>query len=329
MLKVGMLSGWHVHARGYAEQILATNKAQITCVWDEQSERGEKWAADLGVDFEPDLGKFLARSDVEAVVCDAPTTIHRDVLVAAAEAGKHIFTEKALAPTVAECEEIAAAVRKSGVTFVISMPQRMDGTIQYLKKLIDRGAFGKVSLVRVRNGHNGVSGNWLPEYWYDNTKTGGGSMMDLGCHPMYCLAYLCGKPKRVSAIFNQLFDSGMDENAICTAEFENGIIGVAETSFVTYSTPGDVEVYGTEGTFLSHGGDIKVTGKFLEDFAGGYIHPGNALKGRPSPLVQFVDACIEGTGSPEGLGIEDAIDLTRLLENAYKANNGNTIVTIK
>jgi 1,5-anhydro-D-fructose reductase (1,5-anhydro-D-mannitol-forming) len=54
----------------------------------------------------------------------------------------------------------------------------------------------------------------------------------------------------------------------------------------------------------------------------------NMPQSRPAPIVQFVDACVNGTGAPEGLGIDDAIALTELLEFSYKANNNNKIVEL-
>ena len=51
MLKVGMLSKWHVHAEGYARNVLDTGKAEITAVWDDDVERGSKWADDLGAKY--------------------------------------------------------------------------------------------------------------------------------------------------------------------------------------------------------------------------------------------------------------------------------------
>ena len=98
MLKVAMLSRWHVHADEYARTVINTGKAEITCVWDDDAARGAKFAQDLNCDFEPDLDKLLARDDVDAVVCTTATTLHHDVLIKVARAGKHIFTEKALAP---------------------------------------------------------------------------------------------------------------------------------------------------------------------------------------------------------------------------------------
>ena len=84
MLKVAMLSKWHVHAAGYANMLKDTGKVEITAVWDDDIARGEAWAKELGADFEPDLDKLLARDDVEAVACDAPTTAHHDILIKAA-----------------------------------------------------------------------------------------------------------------------------------------------------------------------------------------------------------------------------------------------------
>lgn len=114
MLKVALLSGWHVHTGGYAKFIQEQPDAKLTVIWDDDEARGKEWAERLGIDYESDLSKMLAREDVDAVLCDAPTNDHCALLVQCAKAKKHIFTEKALAPTVQECEEIATAVRDAG-----------------------------------------------------------------------------------------------------------------------------------------------------------------------------------------------------------------------
>ena len=120
MLKAAMLSKWHVHAEGYAHELQNSGKVEIKAVWDEDAARGAEWAGRIGADFEADLDTLLAREDIEAVFCCTPTTMHTEVLIKAAKAGKHIFTEKALAPTVAECMQIKEAVDAAGVTFAIS-----------------------------------------------------------------------------------------------------------------------------------------------------------------------------------------------------------------
>ena len=167
MLNIAMLSRWHVHADGYANDFRRTGKVNISAVWDEDPVEGAKWAEKLGVEFVADLDELLARKDIDAVCCCTPTTMHKDVLIKAANAGKHIFSEKAMATTVEDCLAIEEAVKKNNVTFMLSLPHKSRPDVQFIKKAIDNGDFGDVTLVRVRNAHNGMSAGWLPEYWYD------------------------------------------------------------------------------------------------------------------------------------------------------------------
>lgn len=329
MLRVAMLSKWHVHAAGYARNFVETGKAEIVAVWDEKPERGEPWAEELGCDFVADLDEILAREDVDAVCCCAPTTMHTDVMIRAAKAGKHIFTEKTLACTVAECKEIAKAIEESGVVFTISYPHKMWPVVKFAKEHIENGDFGRVTNVRIRNAHNGVSGKWLPEYWFVKEDCAGGAMMDLGCHPMYLLAYLCGKPKKITGIANSVFGTPVDENAISVIEFENGIIGVSETSFLAFSSPYTIEIHGTDGILLWQGGEIKYKTTETAKLNKGFISPDKLPEEGEKPLVQFVDACINGTGTPEGLGLKEAIELAVLLENSYISYETSKTVEIK
>ncbi len=326
MLKIAMLSKWHVHAEGYAREFIATGKAEITAVWDENPERGAEWAGSLGCDFEADLDALLARDDIDAVCCCTPTTMHTDVLIRCAKAGKHIFTEKTLACTVAECYEIEKAIKENNVTFTISFPHKGWQAVKFAKEHIENGDFGKVTNVRIRNAHNGVSGKWLPEYWFIKDDCAGGAMMDLGCHPMYLLAYLCGKPKKITGIANSVLGTPVDENAISVIEFESGAIGVSETSFLAFSSPYTIEVHGTEGIMLWRDGELKYKTVETAKLNNGFIVPDKLPEADESPIKRFVDACINGTGSPEGLGTEEAIELAVLLENSYISyENGKTV----
>ncbi len=327
MLKVAMLSKWHVHAEGYGRDLLATGKAQITCVWDENPERGTEWAQRLGVDFVADIDELLSRDDVDAVCCCTPTTMHTEVLVKSAKAGKHIFTEKTLACTVKECEEIAQAINENGVKFVISMPHKAWPVIKFAKEHIENGDFGIVTNVRIRNAHDGVSGKWLPEYWFVKEDCAGGAMMDLGCHPMYLLSYLCGMPKKITGIANSVMGTPVDENAVSVIEFENGAIGVSETSFLAYSSPYTVEVHGTDGILLWNNKEgAKYKTKETAKLVNGFISVERLPESSENPINAFVNACIDGKEIPEEYGAKSAIDLARLLEATYIAyETGKTI----
>ncbi len=327
MLRVAMLSKWHVHAAGYARNIIASEKAEIAAIWDENAQRGKEWANELNVDFEPDIDVLLKRKDFDAVICCTPTTMHEEVLVKAANAGKHIFTEKALATTIKGCRLIADAVKDNGVIFTISYPQLFNKATKFIKSNIESGKLGTITTVRIRNAHSGVSGGWLPEYWFEEKDAGGGAMMDLGCHPMYQLAALCGKPKRISGLFNSPLGSKVDENAVAIIEFDNGIIGISETGFDSFASPYRLEVYGTEGTIIQDGNQLKIKTKDTVSLSDEFIVP-KAESDDIAPIYKFIDACINGTGSPEGLDAETAIALTELLENSYISDKTNKTITL-
>ncbi|GHU08805.1 hypothetical protein FACS1894151_05360 [Spirochaetia bacterium] len=322
MLKVAMLSKWHVHAADYASQLVKSGKAEIAAVWDEDAGRGKTWAGELGAEFVSDLAALLERKDIQAVVSTTPTTMHRSVLTAAAQAGKHIFTEKVLAVTTEDAQAIADAVKKAGVVFTISYPLRRDRQFCYVKSLVDQGFFGKIGMVRMRRSHSGVSESWLPEHWFNTAASGGGAMMDLGAHPMYILPWICGKPKKVTGTFTNLYGTSSDENAAVTIEFENGIIGIGETSFVSYNTPDVLEIYGSDATLLLWGNEIKVTAKKFAALQRGYFNPDRALSA-PQPkstIESFIDAALGLEAPPEDLDAESGVTVSRLMELAYKSN---------
>src|SRR5690242_19671679 len=106
MVRVAMLSMAHVHAMGYAQQIQKNPDAQITCVWDDDPARGRAAARKLEVPFEDNHHAVLSDASIPGVVVNAETSKHQDVILAAVEAGKHVFTEKALTVRTADAEPI-------------------------------------------------------------------------------------------------------------------------------------------------------------------------------------------------------------------------------
>ncbi|MCW3053961.1 MAG: putative dehydrogenase, partial [Chthonomonadales bacterium] len=160
-LGVALLSFAHVHAGGYADQVRAHEECRIVLVWDDDAERGATQAEKYGVPFIPDLDDALAHADVEAVVCNAPTSMHRDILVKAANLGKHIFTEKSLTITTDDATEVLQAVEASGIKFMISLPSRMRPEILFAKKVLEEGLLGEITTMRTRIAHMAALDRWF------------------------------------------------------------------------------------------------------------------------------------------------------------------------
>ncbi|MCL2472829.1 MAG: Gfo/Idh/MocA family oxidoreductase [Treponema sp.] len=323
MLNVGVISTWHVHAKGYVHELLESGKVHVAALWDENPGKGKAAAAEWKTDFEADFDKFIARKDFSAVICNSPTSMHPALLSKAAAAGKDIFTEKLLAVTTAEAEKLAGEIRKAGVIFTISLPLLSNPAVLYVKKLVDTGALGRITGARFRRSHSGVSDHWLPDYWFDTSLTGGGAMMDLGAHPVYILSFLFGAPKRLSGLTTRPFGTSSDENAIGLAEFKDGILGTMETAFVTFGVPDLLEVYGTEGSVFMEGGKVRVSTKSLDGLSYSDAKPKSLPAALPSPIMQFVDACTSRK-NPEYLGLDIAVLMTRIIEGIYHSDKSGT-----
>ena len=203
-LQIAILGYWHVHARDYATDAAANPDTRVVAVWDDDAARGQAGATSLGVPFEPDLDALLARPELDAVVVTTATVQHRDVMVKAAAAGKHIFTEKVLAPTVAEAEEIVAAAdarRRPPVRLAAAAVHT--ATPPPWRRIVDAGRSASSlrtgpavprRLASRRAGCRSASSIRRPPI--------GGALTDLGCHPVYLMQrFLGAHPETVSATY--------------------------------------------------------------------------------------------------------------------------------
>ena len=311
-----MLSFWHVHAGGYARQAQQHPGTTLVAAWDEDPDRGRAEADKLGVQFHEDLGELLARSDVDGVIVDTPTNIHPEVISAAARAGKHIFTEKVLALTVRECNEIMSEVDKAGVTLVLSLPRLYDDYTQSINEVLATGELGELTLVRTRLSHGGAVGEgWLPEHFYDADQCGGGALIDLGCHPMYLARLFYGRlPESVSASYGHITGRAVEDNAVAILRYPSGAIGVVEAGFANTYSPFTIEIHGTLGSLLYGTPEDKLLVRSPAREGGASWVELPIAERKPSAFDQWVTHIVDGTKPSEN--VEIGLDLTRLMEAA-------------
>src|SRR5699024_497922 len=131
----------------------------IGLVWDEDPERGDAWAKELQVPFEKNLENVLSHPEIDAVVVSTPTNMHKEIIIAAARHNKHIFTEKVLAFSVEDCEDIYRAVQDAGVQLMVSLPRLTDNNFLYAEKALQENWIGQLTTIRCRLAHNGAVAN--------------------------------------------------------------------------------------------------------------------------------------------------------------------------
>ncbi|MDQ5853537.1 MAG: Gfo/Idh/MocA family oxidoreductase [Chloroflexota bacterium] len=349
MIRIAMLSFWHLHAYDYARAAAEHPETEIVAVWDEDARRGRAEAEQRGVPFFEHLDEVLAQPNVDAVVVDTPTSSHREVIVAAARAGKHIFTEKVIAATLRDAEAIMRAVEHAGVAFMVSLWRSDEASTQAVKAIIDQGSLGTLTLVRVRDGHPfalpsaGSPHGRLPEQFYRREQSGGGALIDL-CHPVYLTRHFLGLPERVSATFGSITGRAVEDNAVLTLRYPTGAIGVVETGYVTPSTPFSIEVHGTQGSLIysepgigersarlgapgpsapaneAHAGPdgkLRMLHANTTGAAPQWLVQEVQASARPKAFNQWVTHIQQGTRARANMAL--GIDLTAVIEAAYRS----------
>ncbi|MFC0525542.1 Gfo/Idh/MocA family protein [Pontibacillus salicampi] len=298
MIRVALLSKWHVHATDYAKEALDHASISVDMIWDEDAERGKQWAEEMEVPFVQELQDVLSNDAIDGVIVSSPTHLHTEIISAAVSHGKHIFTEKVLAFTGKECEELFAAMEQSDVQFMISLPRLASPYYAYAQQVVEEQLLGDLSMIRCRVAHNGAvpselnPNGWLPERFFDKQAAGGGALMDLGAHPIYLANRLAGAPLAVTGRLQSLMNKGVDDHAAAIVEYESGVTAVLESSFLSYGSPFQLELYGTEGTLMIEQGHIRIKSNHLNPHE--WITPTEIPSKHPMPMEQWAAAILEG-----------------------------------
>ena len=201
------------------------------------------------------LEVFL-KSDIDAVLVLVPHYLHKDIVVAVAEAGKHVICEKPMATTLEECDEMIAASKKAGVKFMIAENHRFLPAHRLIKDFIDRDFIGDVFLGRAYEGAYVSSEHFLnPNIWpFTYAKGGGGVVADQGVHKFTLLNWLLGEVDSAQCWLSKTVNSPPskgEDTAIVLLRYKCGAVITVDVSSVTVHPPTNrLELHGTKGTIL-------------------------------------------------------------------------------
>lgn len=170
--------------------------------------------------------ELLADPDVEGVIVTTPNDTHREVIVAALEAGKAVYTDKPIAQTLEDALAIKQAVERTGGVFAVGHSARRLSGNRVMRRWIDDGTLGGVSMVEA-NFSNERGLELTPQTWrWYLDKTPGGPLIQLGVHHADNLQYLLGPVAAVSGLQRKLFTPSEVPDATMTIlEFESGALG--------------------------------------------------------------------------------------------------------
>jgi predicted dehydrogenase len=170
--------------------------------------------------------ELLADDEVEGVIITTPNDTHREVIIAALDAGKAVYTEKPISQTLEDAVAIADAVRDSGQVFAVGHSARRLAGSRVMKQWIEDGTLGGVSIAEA-NFSNERGLELTPDTWrWYADKTPGGPMIQLGVHHADNLQYLLGPITAVSSHMRKLHTrSEVPDAVMVICEFASGPLG--------------------------------------------------------------------------------------------------------
>ena len=203
--------------------------------------------------YETDWRRLVERDDIDVIDIVTPNHTHAEIAIAAAEAGKHIITEKPLALTLEEAHQMYEAVQKNGVTHMICHNYRFAPAVQFTKKLIEAGRLGRIYHFRANYLQDFIMDPQFPLVWRLKKEVSGtGALGDIGAHSIDLARFLVGEFKEVVSIMETFIkerpmgemSSGLqaksnnstlgevtvDDAALFLAKFENGALGTFEAT---------------------------------------------------------------------------------------------------
>jgi len=203
---------------------------------------------------ETDYRRLIERDDVGLVDVVTPGNTHRDIVLAALGAGKHVICEKPLANSLAEAEEMLAAAREAGTINTVCFNYRRAPAVQLAKKLIDEGRLGTIRHWRATYLQDFIMDPQFPLIWrLKKELAGSGALGDIGAHSVDLAQFLLGgisevvgmtetfvkeRPLEEASAGGGLLASGgaetgevtVDDAAAFLARFENGAMGTFEAT---------------------------------------------------------------------------------------------------
>ncbi len=232
-IKLGIIGLGYI-GQVHMQNAMRISNAEVVAAADTSPKVLEKAKA-LGVKgLYADYKDLLHDPQVDAVIVSLPTHLHLNCARQAAEAKKDIFLEKPIAVTVEDAKEVLAVAQRNQVKLMLGYPLRFSQEFMQAKQDMDNGLIGDVENVHATyissgpffhraDGHSPVP---VPDWWFNSQLTGGGVLIDLGCHMINLLRWFFGEIVDIQGQFGHRFNMDFDDSAICLARFESGSLAV-------------------------------------------------------------------------------------------------------
>lgn len=294
-IKWGIIGAGDIVRRRVAPAINELANSEFTAIARASADQAESFAKEFGARrWYADWREMVGDDGIDAVYVATPVHLHAEQTIAAADAGKHVLCEKPMALDASECERMIAACRANGVKLGIAYYRRFYPVLARVRDLLASGEIGRPSIAQINSfEYVPLTADEDRGWFVDPEKSGGGPMMDFGCHRIEVLTDLFGSVVSQQSITTKaVFPArGVEDSAALLLEFERGPLASVTVTHAAIERKDTLSIFGTKGTIdiaNLNAGNISIksaTGERTE------AHPSHANV--HFPLIEdFADAVL-------------------------------------
>lgn len=224
----GGMGSWH--ARKIRNEL--GEHAELIGIYDINPERG-KIAEENGIHAYSSREELLADERIDLVTIATPNDYHKEIAIAALEAGKNVISEKPVAMNSSELNEMIECANRCGKLFTVHQNRRWDQDYLTIKRLMAENTLGKVFRIESRvHGSRGIPGDWR-----NQPEHGGGMLLDWGIH-LLDQALMMTQPRKLVSVYAELTyvtNEKCDDGFRATLIFDDGLsflVEVATSNFI-------------------------------------------------------------------------------------------------
>jgi len=236
-----------------ASRLLQVPGARLVAVCDENASLAGKVASEFSARAAKSNRELIDSPDVQGVIVGTPQFAHKEVVLAVARGKKHIFCEKPMALTVADCDEMLRAADKAGVKFMVGQVLRLIPLYATAKQLIASEKMGQPTGIVVTRMAEGFS-EAFNVGWRRKGDLTGGVLFEVSVHELDFMRHICGEVDSVFAQSHKVLKQELDYEDLWHVQlkFQNGAIGLLRAGLSALITEHHFTIYCPQGTITTN-----------------------------------------------------------------------------
>ncbi len=284
-VRVGIIGCGGIAHWFHLPELAEIGEAELIGVADLREVRAKETAKKFGAkDWFTDYKKLLEMDDIDAIIVATYHPLHSPIAIEAIKAGKHTLVQKPMATKMEDADELVKVAEKSDVT-VMALPFSNYPIYETVKRMLEDDILGDICMARSRIAHSG------PDPYYKSTLAmfgeepettwfflkdvaEGGVLFDMGVYAISMITDLIGPAKKVSGFTSRTDkEIEVEDNAVLTLQFANGVIGSIETSWTQQASREGLAIYGTMGTLYMDPNERRLQIYSNKKYPGGWFEP--------------------------------------------------------